>query len=408
MTTQLAVPEVPLDALTLEGVVVGGDLAILSPEQRLEWYAARCKAADLDVRTQPFQYLLLKGKLTLYATKSASDQLAFKHHLTVAIVERSTDYDAMILSATCRVTFPDGRTSEDIAELFVGRAEGEDLANARMKVVTKAKRRTILSACGLGGYPDETEVDSIPDARRVRVDARGNIESADLVDHRPAPRSLGTAVPRAAELPSDRAAVNATFADQTGPARTSRYKSREKTDLPAQKVAADGFDHRPWATIPIDEIRALNQEVKSRCEAERLEPFISATFEQVIDRLVDRIIDSNPDTAERFERVAKGETVRLKPTELSAQIGRFYVDKKHEDWRGYIRAELRAFLNDRIEAADEWIDGQVYGQSAPQAVESSSQEPSTAPEDESQVLVPEVEPGELDDYDDEGWDPGRE
>ena len=43
---------------------------------------------------------------------------------------------------------------------------GEALANAYMKAETKAKRRVTLSICGLGML-DETEVETIPDAKQV-------------------------------------------------------------------------------------------------------------------------------------------------------------------------------------------------------------------------------------------------
>jgi len=44
----------------------------------------------------------------------------------------------------------------------------EDKANAIMKCETKAKRRVTLSICGLG-FLDETEVDSIPGAKRLET-----------------------------------------------------------------------------------------------------------------------------------------------------------------------------------------------------------------------------------------------
>jgi hypothetical protein len=44
-----------------------------------------------------------------------------------------------------------------------------DKANAIMKAVTKAKRRVTLSICGLG-FLDETEVETIPEAKPVPVE----------------------------------------------------------------------------------------------------------------------------------------------------------------------------------------------------------------------------------------------
>jgi hypothetical protein len=157
----------------MEAVVVGGDLMRLSPAQRLEWYAGRCKAAGLDPRTQPFQYISLSGKLTLYATKAATDQLIAVHRLGVAIVDRRM-LDGGIYEVVVRVTFPDGRIVEDVGAVSVPPgAKGEILSNAIMKAVTKAKRRTVLSACGLGML-DDSEVESAG-ARVVAVDHRGEL-----------------------------------------------------------------------------------------------------------------------------------------------------------------------------------------------------------------------------------------
>jgi len=149
-----------VDPAILEKVVVGGDLSSLTAGQRLAWYNARCAAAGLDPRTQPFAYLVLGGKCVLYATKTATDQLIARHRLKVEILDRRTDKDTYIFEVLTRVTFPDGHSVEDVGTLYVGGLKGVDLANAIMKVVTKSKRRTVLSACGLGML-DETEVETI-------------------------------------------------------------------------------------------------------------------------------------------------------------------------------------------------------------------------------------------------------
>jgi hypothetical protein len=150
-----------ISAATMEAVVVGGDLAKLTPPQRLEWYRNRCEAAGLDPRTQPFQYITLQGKLTLYATKAATDQLIASRSLSVQIVNRGMVGD--LYEVVVRVTFPDGHHVEDMAALPISGLRGDALANATMKCVTKAKRRTVLSACGLG-MMDESEAETIPGA----------------------------------------------------------------------------------------------------------------------------------------------------------------------------------------------------------------------------------------------------
>jgi hypothetical protein len=179
----IAVASAEIDPKILETVVVNGDLSKLDPKQRVLWYRARCEAAGLDPRTQPFMYLSLQGKLTLYATKTASDQLTGIHRISVEIRSREFDSTTGLAVVHCRATFPDGHFVEDCGALILGKLQGEALANATMKVVTKAKRRTVLSACGLGML-DESEVDSVPNARRISrdeieamVDQDGEVEA---------------------------------------------------------------------------------------------------------------------------------------------------------------------------------------------------------------------------------------
>ena len=44
------------------------------------------------------------------------------------------------------------------------------LVNAKLKAITKAKRRVTLSICGLG-FLDETEIDTIPSAQPAAIEA---------------------------------------------------------------------------------------------------------------------------------------------------------------------------------------------------------------------------------------------
>jgi len=162
MATDLATTGA-IDPAVLEQVVVNGDLSRLSSKDRLAWYEARCHAAGLDPRTQPFQYLTLQGKLSLYATKAATDQLIANRKLTVEIVSRDLSSETGVYTVVCKVKFPDGHSVEDIGALSISTLKGDALANAYMKATTKAKRRTVLSACGLGML-DESEIETIPNA----------------------------------------------------------------------------------------------------------------------------------------------------------------------------------------------------------------------------------------------------
>jgi hypothetical protein len=163
----------------VEKALIEGDLSGLSASDRWDYYVMRCRAADLDPRAQPFQYIRLParkskdgrgdepGKLILYASKGTADQLIAKHQLSVKIVSRGFDKDLSSYVVEARATFPSGQTVDNLGAVFIYEdARGEALPNAVMKATTKAIRRTVLSACGLGML-DESEIEAIPGAVRV-------------------------------------------------------------------------------------------------------------------------------------------------------------------------------------------------------------------------------------------------
>lgn len=156
-----------LGSETIMRLVAGGDTAGLSPAQKLEYYKARCEAAGLDNRTAPFQFIKLQGREVLYATKGATDQLASNHGIRVEIQSQVTENG--VRTVVVRAVAKDGRETADIGVVPVEGLKGADLANAFMKAVTKAKRRAILSLCGLGML-DESELETIKDAPVAKVD----------------------------------------------------------------------------------------------------------------------------------------------------------------------------------------------------------------------------------------------
>ena len=150
-----------LDSGTMLSLVTNGDCSKLTPKQQLQYYQARCEAAGIDARTQPFQFLKLGGRLVLYALKGATDQLASKNGIVCQIIDQRTEDGIRIV--TVRATAKDGRQTDEIGCVPVSHIKKpEDLANAYMKALTKSKRRAILSLAGLGMI-DETELDTIRD-----------------------------------------------------------------------------------------------------------------------------------------------------------------------------------------------------------------------------------------------------
>ena len=193
----------------MEKVVIDNDLKGLSIPQRLSYYKLVCESCGLNPATAPFNYIRDKitGKISLYANKTASAQLAKIHKIGVAIEWMKREGDELpIYFVKVRGMTPDKRITDEIGavplfksaflqdedqdpgEVYDGRVRhevwdddpdtgrrrkfarwghwdtkqlvGEAQCNAMMKAVTKAKRRLVLSMAGLG-MPDESELESM-------------------------------------------------------------------------------------------------------------------------------------------------------------------------------------------------------------------------------------------------------
>jgi hypothetical protein len=172
------VPVSGIDAATVETVLVGGDLSKLTPPQRVSYYSAVCKSLGLNQLTRPFDYLVLNGKMVLYARRDATDQLRSIKGISIVITSRETISDVYIVTAQAS---EGGRTDESTGAVSIKGLAGDALANAMMKAESKAKRRVTLSIVGLG-LSDESEVETIPGAKKVEVSAEtGEILEADLI-----------------------------------------------------------------------------------------------------------------------------------------------------------------------------------------------------------------------------------
>lgn len=171
-----------IQAAVMEQVLLGGDLSKLTPPQRLFYYQQVCESVGLNPLTRPFLYLSFQGKLVLYATKEAAEQLRINRQISIIDMRRETIGDVVLVTVIAQ----DGTGRRDtasgslsmvypatITEWVNGQKrtsahpkagkplEGDDLANALMKAETKAKRRVTLSMCGLSGRlrDDVTEDD---------------------------------------------------------------------------------------------------------------------------------------------------------------------------------------------------------------------------------------------------------
>lgn len=160
----------------MEALVIQGDLSKLTAEQRVQYYQSVCKSIGLNPLTRPFNYITLNGKLTLYASKDATDQLRSLKDVSIDDVDINEDAETI----TVKVKGHDktGRSDVEIGVVSKKDMQG-NLSNVRMKAVTKAKRRLTLSLCGLG-WLDETEIETIPDAKPVFVTETGEVVDEHL------------------------------------------------------------------------------------------------------------------------------------------------------------------------------------------------------------------------------------
>ena len=152
---------------TMEKVLIDQDLSNLTPAQRIEYVLGVCKSLNLNPATKPFGYLLLDGKLRLYALKDCTEQL--RKINGVSIIELSKVIEGDLLIYTAKAQDRTGRYDIDIGAVMIGTNKGLALANLMMKGATKAKRRVTLSICGLG-LPDESELDTLPGAKTFEYD----------------------------------------------------------------------------------------------------------------------------------------------------------------------------------------------------------------------------------------------
>ena len=152
----------------IEKLILTGNIASLNETQRIAYYNAFCERLGLDPVTRPFQLISLQGKLTLYLDRNGAEQLANKHQISMAIKESKTVEDCYVVRVEA-ATPGHLRTTESTGVVSIAGLKGEALCNALMKAETKAKRRAILSICGMGMI-DESEIETIKGAELVKND----------------------------------------------------------------------------------------------------------------------------------------------------------------------------------------------------------------------------------------------
>lgn len=183
-------PSLTMDAAAsaklAESLVMKGDISGLTPRERVQYYLHTCTELGLNPNAQPFAFLKLNGKEVMYPTRGATDQLARIHQVNREIIDGPRVMDlggTKLLYAVCRATLRDGRIETATAAVPIP-SGAEPIANAVMKVETKARRRATLAILGLA-LLDESEMDTIPASAKVDVPAPSREEVARAMDATP-------------------------------------------------------------------------------------------------------------------------------------------------------------------------------------------------------------------------------
>lgn len=238
-------------------VLVTGNLSVLTPPERVAYFNRVCDSLALNPLTKPFEFITLNNKLTLYATKACTDQLRQLRGVSINIEDQRQVGDLYMVTVTA--TDSTGRQDSDMGVVTTKNLSGENLANAMLKAVTKAKRRVTLSICGLGML-DETEVADIPatakrppvampQARSERVD----VATGEIVSETP------SAPPPAAE-PAMR---NSGQDPVTEPPISAFWRWARETKIPREAVVAH-LGHERFEELDADQLTELKAQLMDR------------------------------------------------------------------------------------------------------------------------------------------------
>lgn len=155
MTNELVEKENTIEFSAIERVVMQGDLSKLDPQQRVLYYKKVCESAGLNPFTRPFDYIMLNGKLTLYAKKDATEQLRKINGISIIRLESQVVDDLYIVKATASTK--DGRTDEATGAVTIGNLRGDAKANAIMKAECVPIEYEILTSEGFKNVLDLEE-----------------------------------------------------------------------------------------------------------------------------------------------------------------------------------------------------------------------------------------------------------
>lgn len=173
MSNDAVVPAEPPDFTkqeVLDAILQEGDFSRLTQAQRSQYLYHLAKSMGLNPLSKPFNLIVLNNKLTLYANRTASDQLRKIHGIKSEVLYEGplvlgNEVNTTVYVVKTKLTGADGREETSLGAVGIDNMKGEALANQIMKCHTKALRRGTLAFAGLG-FLDELEVESVRSMQR--------------------------------------------------------------------------------------------------------------------------------------------------------------------------------------------------------------------------------------------------
>ena len=148
MAKSLQIEVEDLSAKEAEALIVGGNLAMLTPANQLNVYAYHCRRIGVPLVAQPFIFLTFNNKKVLYAKKECAEMLRSLHKVSVEVLKEELTPD--FYTVWVRAKMPDGRFEDNLACVPLLASNKLEVANKKMACQSKALRRVTLAITGCG------------------------------------------------------------------------------------------------------------------------------------------------------------------------------------------------------------------------------------------------------------------
>lgn len=263
-----SLPAIPAAAFRAQ---LHNDWSGVSDEDKIRFASSVCRSLSIPTPLNPFKFIPMKGgKVTFYAGKEAAELLAERNKISVEVKNKYFDQAQNIYVVECRAQAPDvtyfkngkperivhGRHFDNFAAISMAGKTGDDRANAMMKCMSKAIRRTVFSAVGL----------SIMDEDVAEYQNGGTARSYPVPPEVPMPSMVGEVLANGAAATEE----ERDMAEETIEARTDLFQravqiaklTGEKNPAKGAKAWIEATGGKPLELLSADDCQELLAELE--------------------------------------------------------------------------------------------------------------------------------------------------